>query len=276
MTMEGLEPPKDQTQRKVGYLDQNLGIRTNSVYEIFILTMASLSMLSAVVILFVPGTENLSEILLVINSLATVIFLIDFLRSLFRSQNRSRYLFRWGWLDLIGALPIIPFFRFALLPRAVRAFWFIRAQRSQEILADMKNKRAETTVYGTVVVSFLAFVIISSLVLLFERESPIANIKTTEDAVWWALVTITTVGYGDYFPVTVGGRILASILMVVGVGVFSVLTGYLARSFLSGDSGGEDLSQELLQVKAELEKIQRQISTQRNNGDLPGPQEEKG
>ena len=65
-----------------------------------------------------------------------------------------------------------------------------------------------------------------------ERHDPNANIKTASDALWWAYVTVTTVGYGDKYPVTTAGRFVGVLLMTIGVGLFGVLTGYLANAFL--------------------------------------------
>ena len=68
--------------------------------------------------------------------------------------------------------------------------------------------------------------------LHFELGVEESNIRTAEDAIWWSWVTITTVGYGDYTPVTTGGRIVAMILMVVGVGLFSSMSGLIASWLL--------------------------------------------
>ena len=71
------------------------------------------------------------------------------------------------------------------------------------------------------------------LVAFFEQQDPAANIKTGGDAVWWAFVSITTVGYGDQYPVTEGGRAMAFFVLATGVGLFGVLSGYLANFFLA-------------------------------------------
>jgi voltage-gated potassium channel len=67
----------------------------------------------------------------------------------------------------------------------------------------------------------------------------IVSIKTAEDAIWWALVTVTTVGYGDKLPVTTEGRIIAAFLMVTGVSLFGTFTGFIAAWFI-GDKKKEE------------------------------------
>src|SRR5208282_3565148 len=72
----------------------------------------------------------------------------------------------------------------------------------------------------------------SWLVLLFEENARGSNIHNYSDALWWAIVTVTTVGYGDRFPVTEGGRAVAVILMLVGIGLIGVLTDTVASVFI--------------------------------------------
>ena len=75
-------------------------------------------------------------------------------------------------------------------------------------------------------------IIFSSIAILQVETAPTSNIKTAEDAIWWAYTTITTVGYGDRFPVTTEGRFIATLLMTVGVGLFGTFTAYLASWFI--------------------------------------------
>jgi voltage-gated potassium channel len=76
-------------------------------------------------------------------------------------------------------------------------------------------------------------VIFSAIAILQVEDDPSGNIKTAEDAIWWAYVTVTTVGYGDKFPVTTEGRIIAAVLMTVGVGLFGTFTAFLASWFVT-------------------------------------------
>ena len=73
----------------------------------------------------------------------------------------------------------------------------------------------------------------SLTMLHVEEDAPGANITTASDALWYTIVTISTVGYGDQYPVTNAGRIVGAVIIVVGVGIFGTFTGYLANLFLS-------------------------------------------
>ena len=92
---------------------------------------------------------------------------------------------------------------------------------------------AQSTLLFTLVIALFLIFTISWIVLRAEQGAPNANIKTYHDAVWWAFVTITTVGYGDYYPVTGIGQSMAIILMFFGLGIIGVLSSFLASTFIS-------------------------------------------
>lgn len=82
--------------------------------------------------------------------------------------------------------------------------------------------------------------IFGSISILQVETVPESNIKTAGDAIWWAFVTITTVGYGDRFPVTSAGRIIAAFLMITGVALFGTFTGFVAAWFMDGDKSNKE------------------------------------
>jgi voltage-gated potassium channel len=90
--------------------------------------------------------------------------------------------------------------------------------------------------------------------LLCETDAS-SNIKTAGDAVWWSVTTVTTVGYGDRFPVTTGGRLVAAVLMLGGVGLFGALSGLIASSFLGQPQQEPAVLAELKALRADLERL---------------------
>ncbi|HHW87719.1 MAG TPA: two pore domain potassium channel family protein [Chloroflexi bacterium] len=84
-----------------------------------------------------------------------------------------------------------------------------------------------------VLVVMIVIIIGSILIVLIEAPMPGANIKTGDDAVWWAIVTVSTVGYGDTYPMTPAGRLIGAAMIVMGVSLFSVLTSYIATQFMA-------------------------------------------
>jgi voltage-gated potassium channel len=100
-------------------------------------------------------------------------------------------------------------------------------------------------------------------VLKFESANPGANLTTAGDAVWWVFVTITTVGYGDFFPKTAGGRIVGIFVMFSGVALIGVLASYLANFFLApAKKVEEELAPDDPQIK--LRELKALLDEQEN------------
>ena len=96
----------------------------------------------------------------------------------------------------------------------------------------LMERRAQSAFLAAALASLLLLVLGSAAIMNFE-DLPEANIKGPEDALWWAFVTITTVGYGDRFPVTSEGRLVGALLMTAGVGLFGAFSGLFASWFLA-------------------------------------------
>jgi voltage-gated potassium channel len=137
--------------------------------------------------------------------------------------------FRQNWLGLASLL--LPAFRSL---RVLRVLLVLRG------LAPFMHNRA--TKVGLVVGVTLPLLIFTSAVSVLEAERGVenANIHTFPDAIWWALASVTTVGYGDRFPVTDDGRFVATLLMLVGIGLFSSLTALLAAWVLGENQKKEE------------------------------------
>lgn len=185
-----------------------------------------------------------------------MLFLVDFFLTLWFAPDRLRYLMTWGWLDLLSSIPALDVARWGRLARMLRIFRVLRALRATKLIATaVLHRRAQNTFLAASLMALLLLVFSSVAILHFETD-PSSNIKTAEDAVWWALTTVTTVGYGDRFPVTAEGRFVAGILMCAGVGLFGTFSGFLASWFL--ESKGEDrseieaLRQEIVALRAAL------------------------
>jgi voltage-gated potassium channel len=128
----------------------------------------------------------------------------------------------------------------------------------------LKHHSLFRVLIGVVVTLFLG----SWLALLFEEKARGSNIHDYVSALWWAIVTVTTVGYGDRFPVTEGGRVVAAILMLVGIGLIGVLTATVASLFIKEHTdanreefkkGHADLGQQLMVISDRLADVERRL-----------------
>lgn len=172
-----------------------------------------------------------------------IIFFYDFTLSYRKAPNKLRYMTTWGWIDLISSIPAIAFLRFGRFARLLRLVQSLRILRSARTLAFLlKHYRASTTGLFTTGLILIALSLGSTMVLAFEIRSPDSHIRSAEDALWWAFVTMTTVGYGDEFPTTRGGRVVALTMMSVGVAVFGAVSALLT-SWIIGPSDSNELQQ---------------------------------
>jgi len=208
-------------------------------YELFIGFITIVSLIVTVLTLFVPAPA-VDSILFGTDVLLCLLFIGDVVRTLVRSSDRAAYLFGTspgrsipeGLLDLLGSIPGVPVLRFLRLFRLRRVGRSLDGKRPRDLIRDVLARRAEAAAYLIIIATVLVMLIGSSLIAAVEPPAPGSNIETGGDAFWWAFVTITTVGYGDRYPVTSIGRVVGMVTMAVGIGIFGVLTSYLSQLFL--------------------------------------------
>ena len=155
-----------------------------------------------------------------------VIFFWDFIRSLVIAPKKWKYLVTWGPVDLAASIPTIQFLRWT---RVIRFFVLLRALKSvHAIVFSFRSNRRSAIVITGFLIAELTIIGSCFAVLYFEGQNPTANLKNAGDILWWSVVTMSTVGYGDFYPVTVGGRFMAVLLMFCGIGLFARLAGVFA------------------------------------------------
>ena len=153
---------------------------------------------------------------------------------------RARLRYMLSPLAIVDLLAILPFFLSAFLPvdlRALRLFRMLRILKLARyspalgtIAAVIKNESRAIT--GALCILVVIVVISSTLLYFLEREVQPKVFGSIPDAMWWAMATLTTVGYGDAVPVTTAGRIIGSVVMVMGIGIFVLWTSIFASGFM--------------------------------------------
>ncbi|MBP1933375.1 ion transporter [Ammoniphilus resinae] len=171
------------------------------------------------------------------------IFFIDYSVRFFKSDNKWRY-FKEHPLDFIAILPLDQFLRTARFVRVFRILRLIIIMNRRTAFLDLLLRKYKI---DTLVVLVMC--------LLFLVSLPMKEIEpefdSYGDALWWAIVTMTTVGYGDLAPQTTVGRVIASVLMLSGIGIIGVITGTVASIFTSNKD--DHLPQELKHVRQKLD-----------------------
>jgi voltage-gated potassium channel len=176
------------------------------------------------------------------------IFVVDIVVRLALAEERLRYLGR-RWYDLL--VIVLPLLRPLRLLRLIP-------------LLSVLNRRAQTGLRGRVAIyvaggaSLLAFVA-ALAVLDVEQTSPDANISDFGDAIWWAVTTMTTVGYGDHYPVTSVGRVVAFGLMLGGIALLGTVTAtmasWLVESVQAEKEQAEDLQAMVQRLEAKIDLL---------------------
>ena len=238
----------------------------NTGYEIFIGILSILSMVN-VLMMYVADDPNLDTVIEAMNWLLSIIFLADFTYRLSTAASRSGYFFReFGWADLLASLPF-PQAKILRVFRLVRVFRLLREYGIANIARSLIRDRAGSALLTLLLMGILVLEFGSLWILHIEQYALDANITSASDALWYVVVTISTVGYGDRFPVTNNGRLIGAFIIVIGVGIFGTFTGYLANLFLAPSkkptsttpSPGDDAGAKVNQLKELMAKQQASI-----------------
>ena len=239
--------------------DKELG-KDISLWQVIMLFLCVYVLLALLIDTVLPLPAETSMLLNHIDTLVCFIFIGDFIYQLINSKNKLEYL-KWGWIDLVSSIPNLQIFRWGRFARLIRILRILRGIRSTKLLLKfLFQNRAQGSFASVAMISFV-LVVFSSIAILNCEVSAGSNIKTAKDALWWSFVTITTVGYGDYYPTTLEGRIIAALLMTAGVGLFGTFTAYVASLFFESEKQQEE-EKMLLELKAlrqQLEKIEKAL-----------------
>ncbi|QHV94109.1 potassium channel family protein [Spirosoma endbachense] len=234
-----------------------------TLHQVIMLVLSVYVVLALLIRELAPMYEDTRQLLDQIDTGICVYFLFDFFLRLYQAPDKLKFM-RWGWIDLLASIPALDWFRLGQLVRVVRILRMVRAFRSmREFLTYLFRNRANGTL-SVVLLSSVLLMIFGAVAILYVEKVPEANIKTPSDALWWAFVTITTVGYGDRFPVTTLGRFIAAVLMIAGVGLFGTFTGYVANFFIEEDQEKEQdemhiLIDEIRQLRQKVEALEKRL-----------------
>ena len=182
------------------------------------------------------------------------IFTVEYVLNIYTAPDRKAYVLGiWGVIDLMSVLPSYANLgNFAALKvlRQLRILRFMRILRilklARGVTEDLgqtahadANVRMNLTIYG---VSLFTVIMISSTLMYFAEGQNEGTLFTSiPQAMWWSVTTITTVGYGDMYPVTVGGRLVAAVTMFAGLCLFAVLFNVVGKVLMKALFGQDDL-----------------------------------
>lgn len=235
----------------------NTRARYDSIpYQLFMLALCLFALAALAIDTLLPLDRDVRTILEYADLAVCGIFLFDFVRSLAVAEDRIAYLRTWGWLDLLSSIPTLDIARWGRLARVLRIARVFRGVKASRIVADLVlRQRAQSTFLAASLTALLLIVFCSIAVLQFENHAD-SNILTGGDALWWAFATVTTVGYGDFYPVTGEGRVVAVVLMSAGLALYGTLSGLLAAWFIQPED--EDTEQAIRELRDEVRRLREE------------------
>ena len=222
----------------------NIIFTTNGKYaylfDVWLLIFILLSCL-AVILESVPsiGTEY-GKVLAIIEWFFTIIFTVEYILRIYSSKKTWKYIFSW-W-GIIDLLAILPTYLSVLFPgvASLSVLLDVRILRLIRVFRVFKLKKYVTG--GNMmmialdksrpkILTFVLFILLVAVVLgslMYVIEGQKNGFDTLPESIYWAIVTLTTVGYGDVVPVTILGKIIATFIMILGYGIIAVPTGIVS------------------------------------------------
>ncbi|MCX7871993.1 MAG: ion transporter [Verrucomicrobiae bacterium] len=220
-------------------------------FNIFITILILLNVLAVILETVESIKQRFSPFFLIFEYISVAVFTVEYVLRLWSCVSERKYnhpvvgrirfaITPLALVDLFAILPsFLPMFmacdlrfiRILRLFRFFRIFKLARYSESLKILANvLKQKKEELLVI--IFVLFILVTVSSCLMYFAENEAQPKSFSSIPAAMWWCIVTLTTVGYGDIYPVTTTGKILGAIIAVLGIGMFALPTGVLASAFV--------------------------------------------
>ena len=220
---------------------KNIVLNTDTIagrnFDLFIQFCIILSLASFTVETVEGLSVNIKLILDWIEITTVAIFSVEYILRIWLNDKKLAYIFSFfGIIDLVA---ILPFYlstgvdlRSIRILRLMRLFRILKlAHYSDAIITFQKafnHVRGELIVFGSF--SFLILYVASVGIYIFEHEAQPEAFGSIFDCLWWSIVTLTTVGYGDSYPITVGGKVFTSFVVIIGLGIIAVPTGLFASA----------------------------------------------
>lgn len=189
------------------------------------------------------------KILHALNMSISILFMGDIIYRYTLAINKKQF-FKRNWFYFLLSVPFYP------LSFQVMTFGL----RSTVVILEYVMEKVHTAFKAMLVLCLSLIVWASISIIQFEIPIETSNIKSLGDGVWWSLCTITTIGYGDRFPVTFPGRSIAGVLMITGIGLYGTVVGYISAYFSDREKGKNNKVDTIEELSEQVAKLRDEIS----------------
>ena len=217
------------------FLDSETGL--GLYFNFFIQFLIIVSVINFSILTLPNLSVKTQKILNSIEVFSVSIFTVEYLLRFYSAKSRIKFFFSFfGLIDLIAILPFylalgldLKSLRAIRLFRILRLFKFLRYGNTMDkIRKSFKSIKRELFLFSLATLLLLYFSSIG--IYFFENQAQPEAFSSIFDAMWWSVATLTTVGYGDVYPITTGGKIFASVIVFIGLGLVAIPTGLIASS----------------------------------------------
>jgi len=181
-----------------------------------------------------PQTHS---ILRFIEIFCVIVFTIEYLLRIYVADSKPKFIFSFfGLIDLVAILPF--YLSFGVDLRSLRALRFLRLFRILKLVRYNKAMNHFVRAIKSAKEEILLFIFITLMLIYFsavgiyyfENEAQPEHFTSIFDSLWWAIITLTTVGYGDVYPITVGGKVFTFFILMIGLGIVAIPTGIISSA----------------------------------------------
>ncbi|MDR1002380.1 MAG: ion transporter [Oscillospiraceae bacterium] len=226
------------------------GDRASEAFDIFIVTLIAINVVLVVADTFAMP-ESAREILSIVETISVVIFTIEYILRLWTSdllfanigKAKARIKYTFSFMALIDLFAILPFYIPFIIPldlrvlrvlRIVRILRLFKVNRYINALSTIGSvfKKKSSQLLSSMFVVALLMIITSVLMYNVENAAQPDKFQNAFSSLWWSIATLTTVGYGDIYPITVAGKIFSGIIAFLGIGLVAVPTSIISAGFI--------------------------------------------
>ena len=226
------------------------GDRASQVFDVSIIVLILLSVASIVLESFQSLATNYAGVFSGFEVFSVAVFTLEYLLRiwtadlLYPEAKHPRFKYIFSFMALIDLLAILPFYlpfvaadlrflrllRLFRLTRLLRLFKLGRYVESLQVIGSVIRSSASQLI-ASIGACFLIVLIAAIMMYGVESTAQPDKFPNIAEALWWAVCTLTTVGYGDVYPITVGGKLLASVISITGIGIVAIPTGIISAGF---------------------------------------------
>jgi voltage-gated potassium channel len=231
-------------------IDPSSGHHKSKVFDIFIMSLIFLSVMEVILESFDSLNIAFEREFALFENFSVIVFTIEYLLRLLTADLKykgkgyfiSVLTLMFSFFGLIDLIAILPFYlpllitmdlRFVRILRLLRLFRALKLARYNKsialVVSVLKEKRPELGI--TLFVTFILMLLASTLMYFAEHDAQPEEFPNIVGAFWWAVTTLTTVGYGDVYPITVIGKVIASLMALLGIAVVALPTGIISSAF---------------------------------------------